>query len=119
MTLAVPPELQYSLIEFIAHVNAEDYAAMPEDFVNLGFTPPSQLERVRPARPKNARLCRGAARHHGLLIRHVPASRRLSTLRRIHRASEPAPSQSAVDSQHVGPTSLISLRLTLRCASPT
>ena len=43
----MPEDLQYSLIEFIAHVNAEDYDAMPQDFVNLGFTPPSQLERVR------------------------------------------------------------------------
>merc|ERR1719163_401257 len=47
MTLGVPQDLQYSLIEFIAHVNAEDYEAMPDDFVNLGFTPPDQLERVR------------------------------------------------------------------------
>ena len=47
MTLGVPQDLQYSLIEFIAHVNAEDYAAMPDDFVRLGFTPPEQLERVR------------------------------------------------------------------------
>ena len=47
MTLAVPEDLQYSLIEFIAHVNSEDYDAMPRDFVNLGFTPESQLERVR------------------------------------------------------------------------
>ena len=47
MTLEVPSDLQYSLIEFIAHVNAEDYEAMPQDFVNLGFTPEDQLERVR------------------------------------------------------------------------
>ncbi|KAL1530023.1 hypothetical protein AB1Y20_000948 [Prymnesium parvum] len=47
MTQNVPEDLQYSLIEFIAHVNAEDYDAMPEDFVKLGFTPPDQLERVR------------------------------------------------------------------------
>merc|ERR1719261_1023806 len=47
MTQAVPEDLQYSLIEFIAHVNSEDYEAMPRDFVNLGFTPESQLERVR------------------------------------------------------------------------
>ena len=43
----MPQDLQYSLIEFIAHVNAEDYEAMPQDFVNLGFTPEDQLERVR------------------------------------------------------------------------
>ena len=47
MTLGVPEDLQYSLIEFIAHVNAEDYDAMPNDFVKLGFTPPEQLDRVR------------------------------------------------------------------------
>ena len=47
MTLGVPQDLQYSLIEFIAHVNAEDYDAMPNDFVQLGFTPPEQLERVK------------------------------------------------------------------------
>jgi predicted unusual protein kinase regulating ubiquinone biosynthesis (AarF/ABC1/UbiB family) len=47
MTLRVPSDLQYALIEFIAHVNSEDYEAMPQDFVNLGFTPPDQLERVR------------------------------------------------------------------------
>ena len=47
MTLGVPEDLQYSLIEFIAHVNSEDYEAMPEDFVKLGFTPADQLERVR------------------------------------------------------------------------
>ena len=47
MTIGVPEDLQYSLIEFIAHVNAEDYEAMPLDFVRLGFTPEAQLERVR------------------------------------------------------------------------
>ena len=47
MAQAVPEDLQYSLIEFIAHVNAEDYEAMPQDFVNLGFTPAEQIERVR------------------------------------------------------------------------
>ena len=33
----MPEDLQYSLIEFIAHVNAEDYDAMPADFVNLVY----------------------------------------------------------------------------------
>ena len=47
MTLGVPTDLQYSLIEFIAHVNAEDYDAMPQDFVNLQFSPPDQLNRLR------------------------------------------------------------------------
>ena len=37
--------IQYSPVEFIAHVNSEDYDATHD--VNLGFTPESQLERVR------------------------------------------------------------------------
>lgn len=47
MTLRVPNDLQYSLIEFIAHVNAEDYEALPRDFVNLGFSPPNALSKLR------------------------------------------------------------------------
>lgn len=47
MTLPVPNDLQYSLIEFIAHVNAEDLDEIPQDFVNLGFTPADKLEQVR------------------------------------------------------------------------
>ena len=39
MTLAVPSDLQYALLEFIAHLNVEDYEAIPQDFVNLGFSP--------------------------------------------------------------------------------
>lgn len=37
MTLNVPPDLQYGLLEFIAHMNAEDYDALPEDFVKIGY----------------------------------------------------------------------------------
>lgn len=37
MTLSVPPDLQYGLLEFIAHMNAEDYDALPEDFVKIGM----------------------------------------------------------------------------------
>lgn len=40
MTLEVPKDLQYSLLEFIAHINVEDYEAIPQDFINLGFSPP-------------------------------------------------------------------------------
>lgn len=36
MTLQVPKDLQYGLLEFIAHINSEDYDAIPNDFVNLG-----------------------------------------------------------------------------------
>ena len=46
MTLDVPDDLQYGLLEFIAHVNSEDYDAIPKDFVNLGFTPPDKLDQV-------------------------------------------------------------------------
>ena len=34
------------LLEFIAHVVAEDYASMPTDFINLGFSPPDKLEQL-------------------------------------------------------------------------
>jgi predicted unusual protein kinase regulating ubiquinone biosynthesis (AarF/ABC1/UbiB family) len=47
MTLSVPGDLQYGLLEFIAHVNSGDFDAIPADFVNLGFTPPDKLERVK------------------------------------------------------------------------
>ena len=39
MTLGVPPNLQYALLELIAHINVEDYDSVPQDFVNLGFSP--------------------------------------------------------------------------------
>eukprot|EP00977_Amphora_coffeiformis_P019132 scaffold6915_cov170-Amphora_coffeaeformis.AAC.9 len=39
MTLDVPNNLQYALLEFIAHINVEDYDAIPQDFINLGFSP--------------------------------------------------------------------------------
>jgi predicted unusual protein kinase regulating ubiquinone biosynthesis (AarF/ABC1/UbiB family) len=38
MTLGVPKNLQYSPLEFIAHINVEDYDAIPQDFINLGFS---------------------------------------------------------------------------------
>uniref|UniRef100_A0A7S2AQ43 ABC1 atypical kinase-like domain-containing protein n=1 Tax=Octactis speculum TaxID=3111310 RepID=A0A7S2AQ43_9STRA len=47
MTLEVPSNLQYGLLDFIAHINSEDYEAIPNDFVNLGFTPPDKVEAVR------------------------------------------------------------------------
>lgn len=40
MTLDVPSSLQYALLEFIAHINVEDYESIPQDFINLGFSPP-------------------------------------------------------------------------------
>lgn len=47
MTLDLPNDLQYGLLEFIAHVNAGDFDKLPEDFVKLGATPPDKLEEVR------------------------------------------------------------------------
>ena len=48
MTLAVPDDLQYALLEFIAHINSEDYDSIPQDFINLGFSPEDvSLERLQ------------------------------------------------------------------------
>ncbi len=48
MTLAVPNDLQYALLEFIAHINSEDYDSIPQDFINLGFSPEDvSLERLQ------------------------------------------------------------------------
>ena len=47
MTLDVQPDLQYSLLEFIAHVNTEQMDAIPQDLVNLGFSPADQLEKLK------------------------------------------------------------------------
>lgn len=55
MTLEVPNDLQYALLEFIAHINTEDYDAIPNDFINLGFTP----ENVTPERLKNSGITEG------------------------------------------------------------
>ena len=47
MTLTVPQNLQYGLLEFIAHVISEDYDSMPLDFVNLGFSPDTKLQQLK------------------------------------------------------------------------
>lgn len=48
MTLSVPEDLQYALLEFIAHINSEDYDSIPQDFINLGFSPEDvSLERLQ------------------------------------------------------------------------
>lgn len=47
MTLDVPKDLQYSLLEFIAHVNTEAYDQLPDDFVNLGFSPANQIDKLK------------------------------------------------------------------------
>ena len=49
MTLELPKDLQYSLLEFIAHVNSNNFDALPQDFVNLGATPADKIDKVRDA----------------------------------------------------------------------
>jgi len=55
MTLDVPKDLQYALLEFIAHINVEDYDAIPQDFINLGFSPPD----VTPERLQSSGITEG------------------------------------------------------------
>ena len=43
----MPKDLQYSLLEFIAHINTEDYDALPQDFINLGFSPGNKVEQLK------------------------------------------------------------------------
>jgi len=47
MTLTLPSDLQYGLLEFIAHCNSENFSELAEDFVKLGATPPEKIEEVR------------------------------------------------------------------------
>ena len=44
MTLDIAPTLQYSLLEFMAHLTAEEYDLLPEDLVQLGFLKKEKLE---------------------------------------------------------------------------
>jgi len=47
MTIQTEPGLQYSLLEFVAHLTAEDYDRVPEDLVKLGFLKAERLETVK------------------------------------------------------------------------
>lgn len=47
MTLDVNPNLQYSLLEFVAHLTSEDYDQLPEDLVGLGFLKAEKLDFAR------------------------------------------------------------------------
>lgn len=44
MTLDIPEDLQYSLLEYVAHLTAEKYDDLPRDLVKLGFLKPNKLE---------------------------------------------------------------------------
>lgn len=44
MTIQAPEDLQYALLEFIAHLTSENYDAIPQDLVNLRFLKQDKLE---------------------------------------------------------------------------
>ena len=47
MVLNVPQDLQLSLLEFIANLNAENYEDVPDDLVKLQFVPSNKIEELR------------------------------------------------------------------------
>ncbi|CAK0797693.1 unnamed protein product [Prorocentrum cordatum] len=47
MCLEVPRDLQLSLLEFIADLQAQNYERVPEDLVKLGFVPEDKLDELR------------------------------------------------------------------------
>ena len=47
MTLETESSLQYSLLEFVAHLTGEDYTKLPYDFVKLGLLKADRLDTVR------------------------------------------------------------------------
>ena len=47
MTLDIDPSLQFSLLEFVAHLTSQDYEKIPEDLAALGFLKQEKLEFVR------------------------------------------------------------------------
>ena len=46
MTLETDPTLQYSLLEFVAHLTAGDYDKVPQDFIEMGFLKKERLDTV-------------------------------------------------------------------------
>eukprot|EP00471_Norrisiella_sphaerica_P006270 CAMPEP_0184479412 /NCGR_PEP_ID=MMETSP0113_2-20130426/1150_1 /TAXON_ID=91329 /ORGANISM="Norrisiella sphaerica, Strain BC52" /LENGTH=896 /DNA_ID=CAMNT_0026857495 /DNA_START=618 /DNA_END=3308 /DNA_ORIENTATION=- len=47
MTTNVPTDLQYGLLEYIAHLTIEDYDKIPDDLIKLGFVPEGQEEMIK------------------------------------------------------------------------
>ena len=47
MVIDVPVDLQLSLLEFIADLNAENYEDVPDDLVKLQFVPKDKIEELR------------------------------------------------------------------------
>jgi len=46
MVTRLPPELQLTLIEHMAHLTSSDYAEVPRDLLLLGFIPPSKADAI-------------------------------------------------------------------------
>jgi hypothetical protein len=47
MTLDIDPQLQYSLLEFVAHLTSEDFDCLPDDLAALGFLKQDKLDFAR------------------------------------------------------------------------
>ena len=47
MTLNTDPELQYSLLEFVAHLTSSDFDQVPDDLVKIGFLKADRAEMVK------------------------------------------------------------------------
>jgi hypothetical protein len=47
MTLDIDPNLQYSLLEFVAHLTSNNFDELPEDLVALDFLKADKLDFVR------------------------------------------------------------------------
>ena len=46
MTQDVDTDIQYALVEYIAHINTKNYKEIPQDFVNMGFLAADKKEEV-------------------------------------------------------------------------
>lgn len=47
MTLDIDPNLQYALLEFVAHLTSDNYDELPEDLVALDFLKADKLDFIR------------------------------------------------------------------------
>jgi len=47
MTQEVDTNVQYAMVEYIAHINSKNYDKIPQDFVNMGFLTADKMEEVR------------------------------------------------------------------------
>eukprot|EP00747_Dinoflagellata_sp_TGD_P074714 gnl/TRDRNA2_/TRDRNA2_158435_c0_seq1.p1 gnl/TRDRNA2_/TRDRNA2_158435_c0~~gnl/TRDRNA2_/TRDRNA2_158435_c0_seq1.p1 ORF type:complete len:789 (+),score=111.05 gnl/TRDRNA2_/TRDRNA2_158435_c0_seq1:37-2403(+) len=47
LTANISSEVQYAIVDYISHLVAEDYEAVPRDLVALGFVPKAKVQAVR------------------------------------------------------------------------